>query len=103
MTRLITVPAAALPLTLLVAACATSAPESSSNAPAPASEGAAERLAGDTPRTTVAGNTFIAPAGWSIAVRGPATVVEPPEGGSAIALVDVRAPNADSAVAASGL
>ncbi len=82
---------------LLVAACAGSAPEPPSTSATPA---AAERLTADTPRTTVAGNAFIAPAGWSIAVRGPATVLEPPEGGSAIALVDVRAPGADSAVAA---
>ena len=37
-------------------------------------------LAADTPRTTVEGNTFIAPAGWRIEVRGPATILEPPEG-----------------------
>jgi CubicO group peptidase (beta-lactamase class C family) len=60
-----------------------------------------ERLAADTPKTTVAGNTFIAPAEWTVSVRGPATILEPPEGGgSAIALVDVAAPDADAAVAA---
>ncbi|HEX6315589.1 MAG TPA: serine hydrolase domain-containing protein [Gemmatimonadaceae bacterium] len=59
-----------------------------------------EVLAADTPRTTVEGNKFIAPAGWRIEVRGPATILEPPEGGSHIALVDVRAKDADSAVAA---
>jgi CubicO group peptidase (beta-lactamase class C family) len=35
-----------------------------------------------------------------VSVRGPATILAPPEGNSAIALVDVRAPTADSAVAA---
>ena len=60
----------------------------------------AERLARDTPRTTTAGNRFIAPAGWSIAVRGPATILEPPEGNSAIALIDLQTPSAESAVAA---
>ena len=35
-----------------------------------------ERLAADTPKTTVEGNAFIAPAGWSVAVRGPATILE---------------------------
>lgn len=59
-----------------------------------------EVLAADTARTTVEGNKFIAPAGWRIEVRGPATILEPPEGGSHIALVDVRAKDADSAVAA---
>ncbi len=61
---------------------------------------ASEVLAADTPRTTVEGNKFIAPAGWRIEVRGPATILEPPEGDSHIALVDVHAKDADSAVAA---
>ena len=60
----------------------------------------AAALAADTPKTTVTGNTFIAPAGWSISVRGPATILEAPEGGSYIALVDVTAKDADAAVAA---
>ena len=61
---------------------------------------APERLAADTPRTTTLGNTFVAPAGWSITVRGPATVLEAPEGGSFIALVDVKAADSDAALAA---
>ena len=39
-----------------------------------ATQDAPQRLAADTPKTTVAGNTFIAPAGWSVTVRGPATI-----------------------------
>ena len=54
----------------------------------------------NAPRTTVEGNSFIAPAGWRVEVRGPATLLTPPEGGSHIAIVDVRAKDADSAVAA---
>ena len=69
-------------------------------AAAPAAQDAPQRLAADTPQTTVAGNTFIAPADWSVSVRGPATILEPPEGQGAIALVDVTAPDADAAVAA---
>ena len=46
-------------------------------------------LPADTPGTTVAGATFIAPAGWSVTVKGSATIVEAPEGDSRIALVDV--------------
>jgi CubicO group peptidase (beta-lactamase class C family) len=61
---------------------------------------ARQTLAADTPSTTVAGNTFIAPAGWTIEVRGPATILTPPEEGSHIALVDVKAADADAAVAA---
>ena len=64
-------------------------------APAPA----AEKLTADTQRTTVEGASFIAPAGWSIRVRGPATILEAPEGNSRIALVDVHAKEADAAVA----
>jgi CubicO group peptidase (beta-lactamase class C family) len=62
-----------------------------------------ERIAADTAKTTVAGNTFVAPAGWSLVVRGPATILEAPEGGSFIVLVDVAAKdaaNADAALAA---
>jgi CubicO group peptidase (beta-lactamase class C family) len=97
-------------LALLVSSCSTgkSAPDNSAVAPARApgspytaeASAAAERLTRDTPKTTTAGNRFIAPAGWSIAVHGPATVLEPPEGNSAIALIDVDAPNAEAALAA---
>jgi CubicO group peptidase (beta-lactamase class C family) len=68
-----------------------------------AQDAAPERLAADAPRTTTRGATFIAPAGWSIVVRGPATILESPEGDSRIALVDVDAADAadaDAAVAA---
>src|ERR1041385_930614 len=58
-----------------------------------------EQLTADTPKQTTAGATFIAPAGWTFSVRGPATILTAPEGDSRIALVDVRAPRADSAVA----
>jgi CubicO group peptidase (beta-lactamase class C family) len=94
-----------LPLSCLLAACAASTPRSSSptsepaTPPAAASAEAPQPLPRDTALTTTAGNRFIAPAGWSVTVRGPATILTPPEGGSAIALVDVRAPIADSAVA----
>jgi CubicO group peptidase (beta-lactamase class C family) len=57
-------------------------------------------LAADSPRTTVAGNTFLAPSGWRISVHDRSTVLEAPEGGSRIALIDLKAKDADSAVAA---
>ena len=47
----------------------------------------------------MAGASFIAPADWTFSVHGPATILTAPEGDSRIALVDVRAPTADSAVA----
>jgi CubicO group peptidase (beta-lactamase class C family) len=91
----------------IFAACASSVPTlpaasspSALAAAAPRFAPAAERLAADTPRTTVEGATFIAPAAWAVAVRGPATILEAPEGDSRIALVDVHAADADAAVAA---
>jgi hypothetical protein len=38
-------------------------------------------------------------AGWSVAVKGPATIMTPPEGGSHIVYVDVEAEDAESALA----
>ncbi len=68
--------------------------------PGPA-EPAPEKLAADSPKTTVAGNAFIAPGGWTLRVRGAATILEAPEGGSYIAIHDLSAPkDADAAVAA---
>ena len=69
-------------------------------APAPAPPPATpEVLAADTPRTTTSGATFIAPVGWSIVVRGSATILETPEKDSRIALIDTPAKDADEAVA----
>jgi CubicO group peptidase (beta-lactamase class C family) len=71
--------------------------------PAVAQQGTPTRLFSDTLTTTVAGNSFVAPGGWSLVVRGPATILEAPEGGSFVALVDMPskdAPRADDAVAA---
>jgi CubicO group peptidase (beta-lactamase class C family) len=99
-------------LLLVVVACHEAPPPTppvvkpvATPAPAPAAKSrdqaapAAEKLASDTPRTTVEGASFIAPGGWSITVRGPATILEAPEAGSRIALVDVHAKEADAAVA----
>jgi len=58
------------------------------------------RLSADTPKATVLGNTFIAPKDWSLGVKGPATILQAPEGNSWIALVDVPAGNAEQALAA---
>jgi CubicO group peptidase (beta-lactamase class C family) len=59
-----------------------------------------EVLRADTPRTTARGTSFVAPKDWKIAVRGAATLLEAPEAGSRMALVDVDATDADAAVAA---
>jgi CubicO group peptidase (beta-lactamase class C family) len=60
----------------------------------------AEHLKADTAKATALGNTFIAPAGWSVAAHGPAMIVQAPEGDSRIVIVDVRAKDADAALAA---
>jgi CubicO group peptidase (beta-lactamase class C family) len=59
-----------------------------------------EVLRADTPRTTAQGTSFVAPKDWKIAVRGAVTLLEPPEAGSQISLVDVDAKDADAAVEA---
>jgi CubicO group peptidase (beta-lactamase class C family) len=100
MARLLSLLAAALPLAFAATGCSTRSSESAATSTAHSSAASAERLSRDTPRSTTAGNTFTAPAGWSVSTQSPATVLQPPEPGSAIALVDVRAPSADSAVAA---
>lgn len=59
-----------------------------------------DRLAADTPKTTVLGNSFIAPKDWSFRVKGPASILEAPERDSWIALVDVSANKSEEALAA---
>jgi CubicO group peptidase (beta-lactamase class C family) len=59
----------------------------------------AERLSADTSSTTAAGNKFIAPAGWNRVDTGGLTILEAPEAGSQVVLMDATAPSADSAVA----
>lgn len=66
----------------------------------PPADARVETLAENTPRTTVGGAAFIAPAGWTVEVRGPTVLLAPPEADSVIALVDTPAADADAAVAA---
>lgn len=58
-----------------------------------------ERLTADTKRSTAAGATFSAPAGWSIRSGPSMVVLDAPEGDSHLAIVDVRAADANAAVA----
>ena len=75
--------------------------QSSSVAPASNVAGtqSSGRLSTDAPKTTVLGNAFIAPKDWSIQVKGPATILEAPEGDSWVALVDIQAKGPDEALA----
>lgn len=59
-----------------------------------------ERLGADTQRATPEGATFTAPAGWSIRSGPSSVVLETPEPGSRVAIVDVQAADAAAAVAA---
>jgi len=65
----------------------------------PASAQGSERLSADTPKTTVLGNSFVAPKDWSIRVKGPATILAAPEGDSWVALIDLQAKDQDEALA----
>ena len=65
------------------------------------SDGAGQVLAADTPSVTGDGNGFIAPAGWSLTASGPMRLLETPERGSTLALIDVgSARDANAAIAA---
>src|SRR5687767_13957357 len=66
--------------------------------PAPPAAPKGEVMAADTPTTTVGGNTFVAPAGWTLLVRGQATIISAPEGDTHVAIVDVKAKDSDAAV-----
>jgi CubicO group peptidase (beta-lactamase class C family) len=108
MNRVLAIATVAAAISWALAACAPVSQEAGAPGPttspasgsAPVPGATAERLTEDTPKATVEGNTFIAPTGWRISVRGPATILEAPEGDSRIALVDVRADSAEAAVAA---
>lgn len=77
---------------------------SSSSAQAAQEPAVSEVLAVDTPGTTVDGNSFVAPAGWTLRRSGPVVVLTTPEDGSRIALIDAGpTKDADTAVAAAWL
>ena len=66
----------------------------------PAAPPAAEKIDKDSPRATPAGTTFMAPAGWTMTTKGAMVLLDPPEPDSHIGIVDVKAKDADAAVAA---
>jgi CubicO group peptidase (beta-lactamase class C family) len=57
------------------------------------------QLAADTPLKTSSGATFTSPAGWTVTSGSNKIVLDPPEGDSHLALVDVEAVDAAAAVA----
>ena len=68
--------------------------------PALAQPPATEKIDKDSPRATPSGTTFTAPAGWTMTTKGGMVLLDPPEPDSHVAIVDVKAKNADAAVAA---
>ena len=60
---------------------------------------AGEPLPADT-QLAAASATFTAPTGWRVTTEANKTILEPPEGDSHLALVDVKAADADASVAA---
>ena len=59
-----------------------------------------EKVEKDTPKTTPSGATFTVPAGWSMTTTGSMVVLDAPEPDSHVAIVEVKAKDADAAVAA---
>src|SRR4029453_14511087 len=57
------------------------------------------QLAADTPLKTSSGATFTSPAGWTVTSGSNKIVLDPPEGDSHLALVDVEAVDAAAPVA----
>ncbi|MDR7134710.1 CubicO group peptidase (beta-lactamase class C family) [Lysobacter niastensis] len=83
-------------LSLACALLVACAPALGAEKPSPPAH---QALTADTPLTTAQGNSFVAPAGWSVRTAGVAVILTAPEGGSHIAIVDVVANDADAAVA----
>lgn len=97
-----------LALLVLATGCITSpTPSASAVQPQPAVSSTfsspAATLAADTPSTTHLGTTFLAPAGWSMRRQGNVTVLETPEPGSRVVIVDVMANDAEAALASAWL
>ena len=85
-------------LTIASSGYAATGQQSSPSASTPA-QAAPETVTADSPRTTAGGATFVVPAGWSIATDARSSVITPPEPDTHIAIIDVQAPDAATAVA----
>jgi hypothetical protein len=48
----------------------------------------------------IKGYAFTVAADWTVSVKGPATIITPPEGGSNLVFGDIEADDAESAIAA---
>ena len=79
---------------------APAAPVASTASAVPNAPAASEKVEKDAPRATPAGATFTVPAGWAMTTKGSVVVLDPPEPDSHVAIVDVKAKDAEAAVAA---
>jgi CubicO group peptidase (beta-lactamase class C family) len=61
--------------------------------------GKSEFVTADSPRVTAGGVRYMAPAGWTLLVRGAVTVLTAQEGDSHVAIIESVAPEPDTAVA----
>lgn len=83
---------------LLLASNAFAMSATPANLPASGSD-QPKTMATDTPSATRGGTTFTVPAGWTMAARGSFIVLSAPEGDFQIAVTDIQALDADTAVA----
>ena len=77
----------------------TSAPLTTAAPPPIGEEPAPVRLARDAPQRTLSGATFTAPAGWTITSRGAQIVLDGPEPGISMAIVEASSDRLDEAMA----
>jgi len=103
-------PVLGLPLVILTFACGakmqapspaplTSAAPVTSVAPVLREEPAPVRLTRDAPQRTLSGATFTAPSGWTITSRGAQIVLDGPEPGISMAIVEASTDRLDDAMA----
>ena len=105
-------PLCGLPSVLLFFACgakvpppapstapSTSTPLATAAPPLLREEPAPVRLTRDAPQRTLSGATFTAPAGWTITSRGTQIVLESPEPGISMAIVEASSDRLDEAIA----
>lgn len=90
--------AAPAPIPRQAPAPSTSTTASSGATPQPPSAKAPVLHHADSPRTLPGGSTFTAPAGFTVTVDGPVTLVDPPESDSHAAVVVTTGASVDAAV-----
>ncbi len=91
-------PATAALVRCLLALCLSALAAGVAATAVPGDTASRPAVATDTPATTASGHRYRLPAGWTQVQRGQAVVLQAPEGGSWIALVETDAGNAAEAL-----